>query len=263
MARFEGQVAIVTGAGSGIGEAIAVRLATEGATVCVTDRNIDAARTVAAGVRAKAGAAEAHHLEVTDDASVQAAFSWAQEHLGPVDVLVNNAATATSTPLEEMSEKDWDRDVDVVLKGPFLCARAVLPDMVRRRRGVVVNVGSVNGFQFLGQDAYSAAKAGLVSLTRSIAVRYGPYGIRANLVAPGTVRTPAWTNRLAANPELLDQLTRWYPLGRLGEVDDVAAAVAFLISNEASWISGTVLCVDGGLLAGNAMMARETSGGLR
>ena len=178
-------------------------------------------------------------------------------------MLVNNAATATTTPLEELSEQDWDRDVDVVLKGPFLCARAVLPEMVRRRSGVVLNVGSVNAFQFLGQDAYSAAKAGLVSLTRSIAVRYGRYGIRSNLVAPGTVRTPAWTDRLAANPDLLDRLTRWYPLGRLGEVDDVAAAAAFLISNEASWISGTVLCVDGGLLAGNAIMANETAGDLR
>ena len=262
MERFEGQVAIVTGAGSGIGEAIAVRLATEGAAVCVTDRYLSAAERVAEEVRVKGGAALAHHLEVTDYATVTTAVTWTREHLGPIDVLVNNAATAASTPFEELSEQDWDRDIDVVLKGPFLCARAVLPEMVRRRSGVVLNVGSVNSFQFLGQDAYSAAKAGLVSLTRSIAVRYGRYGIRCNLVAPGTVRTPAWTARLAANPDLLDRLTRWYPLGRIGEVDDVAAAAAFLASSEASWVSGTVLCVDGGLLAGNAIMANETAGDL-
>ncbi len=263
MERFKGQVAIVTGGGSGIGEAIAVRLATEGAAVCVTDHNQNAAERVAGEVRAKGGAAQAHHLEVTDDATVRTAVTWAQEHLGPIDVLVNNAAAAATTAFEDLSEQEWDRDIDVVLKGPFLCARAVLPDMVRRHSGVVLNVGSVNSFQFLGQDAYSAAKAGLVSLTRSIAVRYGRYGIRANLIAPGTVRTPAWTSRLAANPDLLDRLTRWYPLGRIGEVDDIAAAAAFLASNEASWISGTVLCIDGGLLAGNAMMANETAGDLR
>jgi NAD(P)-dependent dehydrogenase (short-subunit alcohol dehydrogenase family) len=124
----------------------------------------------------------------------------------------------------------------------------------------LVNLGSVNGLQYFGHDAYSAAKAGLVSLTRSIAVRYGRYGIRANLLAPGTVRTPAWDELVARDAELLDRLTRWYPLGRVGTVDDIAAAATFLASDEASWVTGTVLVVDGGLLAGNAVMADEIGG---
>jgi NAD(P)-dependent dehydrogenase (short-subunit alcohol dehydrogenase family) len=187
-------------------------------------------------------------------------MDWLRQTLGRVDVLVNNAAVADDTPLHELSEEQWDRDVAVALKGSFLCARAVLPDMIGRRDGVILNVGSVNAFQYLGDDPYSAAKAGLVSLTRSLAVRYGPYGIRANMIAPGTIRTPAWDARLARNPDVLDRLVRWYPLGRIGSVEDVASAAAFLASSDASWITGTVLTVDGGLLAGNAPMVKDIFG---
>jgi NAD(P)-dependent dehydrogenase (short-subunit alcohol dehydrogenase family) len=121
-------------------------------------------------------------------------------------------------------------------------------------------VGSVNGLAYFGNEAYSAAKAGLVSLTRSIAVRYGPRGVRANLVAPGTLRTPAWDERLARDPAALDRVVRWYPLGRVGEPEEVVGAVLFLLSEEAAWISGAVLPVDGGLLAGNGLMARDILG---
>jgi NAD(P)-dependent dehydrogenase (short-subunit alcohol dehydrogenase family) len=258
--RFRGQVAIVTGSGSGIGEAIATRLASEGAAVCVADLNGEAAERVARQIRAKGHVAQGRTMNVTDRSAVHAAVEWTTAHLGPIDVLVNNAAVANAVPMDQLSEEDWDRDVSVVLKGAFLCAQAVLPEMVQRRRGALVNLGSVNGLQYFGHDAYSAAKAGLVSLTRSIAVRYGRYGIRANLLAPGTVRTPAWDELVARDAELLDRLTRWYPLGRVGTVDDIAAAATFLASDEASWVTGTVLVVDGGLLAGNAVMADEIGG---
>jgi NAD(P)-dependent dehydrogenase (short-subunit alcohol dehydrogenase family) len=258
--RFNGQVAIITGSGSGIGQAIAARLASEGAAVCVADQNLEAAERVAKEVRAMGGAAQARYVDVTDRATVKAVVAWTTQNLGPIDVLINNAAIANEAPLGELSEEDWDRDIEVVLKGPLLCALAVLPGMIDRRGGVVLNIGSVNSFQFFGNDAYSAAKAGLTSLTRTIAVRYGPYGIRANVLAPGTVRTPAWTARLARDPQLLDRLSRWYPLGRVGTVDDIAAAAAFLASKEASWVTGTVLVVDGGLLAGNGAMTGEMLG---
>jgi len=258
--RFAGRVALVTGAGSGIGEGIAARLAGEGATVCAADRDVEGAERAAREIRSGGGRARARYLDVTDRAGVVAAVAWVAGELGPVDILVNNAASADDASLEQMSEDAWDRDVDVTLKGPFLCARAVLPGMVERRRGVIVNIGSVNSFQYLGNDAYSAAKAGLMSLTRSIAVRYGRYGVRANAVAPGSVRTPAWRDRLARDPEALQRMARWYPLGRVGTVGDIAAAAVFLASDEASWITGAVLPVDGGLLAGNALMAEEIVG---
>lgn len=255
--RFEGQVAIVTGSGSGIGAAIAVRMASEGAAVCVADIDLPAAESVAETIRAKGGVARAQEVDVTDRAAIKVMVAVTSDLLGPIDLLVNNAAVCNEAPLADLDEQGWDRDLDVVLKGPFLCAQAVLPQMVERRNGVLLNLGSVNGFHHFGNDAYSAAKAGLVSLTRSVAVRYGRYGIRANVLAPGTVRTPAWSARLAHDPQLLERLTRWYPLGRVGTVDDIAAAASFLLSADASWITGTVLTVDGGLLAGNAPMAAE------
>jgi meso-butanediol dehydrogenase/(S,S)-butanediol dehydrogenase/diacetyl reductase len=257
MRRFDGQVAIVTGSGSGIGQAIAARLAEEGASICVADVDLPSAEVSASSIRDLGHIALARHVDVTDRASVVDAVAWTREQLGAVDVLVNNAAVCSDTPLPELTEQEWDRDVDVTLKGAFFCAQAVLPDMQARGAGSIVNLGSVNGFQYFGNEAYSAAKAGLTSLTRSLAVKYGPYGIRTNMVAPGTIRTAAWDLRLARNPAVLDELVKWYPLGRVGTVDDIAAAVAFLASREASWITGTVLTVDGGLLAGNAPMISD------
>ncbi|HWF40514.1 MAG TPA: glucose 1-dehydrogenase [Acidothermaceae bacterium] len=257
MGRFDGQVAIVTGSGAGIGQAIAARLAEEGGSVCVADVDLPSAEAAASRIRDLGHHAVARQMDVTDRASVVNAVGWTKVQLGPVDVLINNAAACNDTPLLDLTEADWDRDVDVTLKGAFFCAQAVLPDMQARGSGSIVNLGSVNGFHYLGNAAYSAAKAGLVSLTRSLGVRYGRDGIRTNMVAPGTIRTAAWDDRLARDPHVLDDLAKWYPLGRVGTVEDVAAAVAFLASREASWITGTVLTVDGGLLAGNAPMVAD------
>jgi len=128
---------------------------------------------------------------------------------------------------------------------------------VRAGGGAIVNVASVNALACFGNEAYSAAKAGMLSLTQNVAVRYGRHGIRANAVVPGTIRTPVWDARLALDPTVLDTLVKWYPLGRVGEPDDVASAVLFLASDEAAFITGTTLRVDGGLLAGNPVMAEE------
>jgi NAD(P)-dependent dehydrogenase (short-subunit alcohol dehydrogenase family) len=133
----------------------------------------------------------------------------------------------------------------------------VLPGMKERRRGVIINIGSVNGLWALGDAAYSAGKAGMISLTKSLAVEFGRYNIRANIICPGTVRTPIWDERAAQNPEVLAQLKRWYPLGRIVEPVEVMHAVAFLASDAASAITGVVLPVDCGLTAGNIVMARE------
>jgi NAD(P)-dependent dehydrogenase (short-subunit alcohol dehydrogenase family) len=248
MTRFEGKTVIVTGGGSGIGRAICNRLASEGATVVVADLIGDRAVEVAAEVGGKA---------VQADVTVAADVARMVDAAGPVDVLINNAGGGTADDLLEISEEEWDIDVRVNLKSAFLCSKAVLPGMIERGGGVIVNIASVNGMAFFANEPYSAAKAGMINLTRSMAVRYGRHGVRAVAIAPGTIRTPLWQERVDKEPAIFERLVRWYPLRRVGEPEDIAAAAAFLASDDAAWISGEVLRVDGGLLGGNAQMARE------
>lgn len=253
MTRFAGAVVIITGAGSGIGRTTAQAFAAEGAAVIVLDTDADSAEATAAELPD----ASSRVVDVTDAEAVRSAVAATEAERGRIDVLINNAAVARDTPFTELTERQWDDEVDVVLKGSFLCSQAVIPGMVDRGGGCIINIGSVNGAQFLGNEAYSAAKAGLLSLTRSIAVGYGSDGIRCNTVVPGTIRTPIWEKRLAEEPDRLEKLSRWYPLGRVGRPEDVANAVLFLASDQAAWITGVALPVDGGLLAGNLQMTRE------
>jgi len=247
--RFEGYGVLVTGAARGIGAATARRLAEEGARVLVTDVDAPAARTTAAALRDLGLKADAAGCDVADRASVEAAVAHAVEAFGRLDVLVNNACScAPDAPLfEEEPDDVWARDLDVTLTGAYRCARAALPHLAASGRGAVVNIGSVNGLQDYGNHAYSAAKAGLGSLTRTLAGHAAPRGVRVNLVAPGTVRTTPWEDR----EDDLEAVRGLYPLGRVGEPEDIAAAVAFLASPDASWITGTTLTVDGGLTAVN------------
>lgn len=255
--RFQDKVVIVTGAGSGIGRVMAKRFAAEGARVAVVDWFGDRADGVAAEITADSGQATAIRADVSLGRDVESMVENVVSGLGSVDVLVNNAAIADGDDVLKIDEPMWERDVAVVLKSVFLCSKAVLPAMIERRRGVIVNITSVNGLSALGNEAYSAAKAGVINLTQSIAVRYGSHGIRCNAIAPGTIRTPIWQERIDRDPAVFERLVKWYPLGRVGEPDDIANAAMFLASDEAAWITGTVLRVDGGLLAGNYRMTRE------
>ncbi|MER5684260.1 SDR family NAD(P)-dependent oxidoreductase [Streptomyces sp. NPDC002205] len=252
--RFDGYGVLITGAGQGIGAATARRLAGEGARVLVTDLDGDRAEHTAAAIRKTGATAEALPCDVGDRAAVEAAVARAVEAFGTLDVLVNNAYRCTpDTPLFEDEPDDvWQGDLDATLTGPYRCSRAALPHLVASGRGSIVNIGSVNGEQDFGNHAYSAAKAGLGSLTRTLAGHAGPRGVRVNLVAPGTIRTDAWAGRDLE----LDRVSAVYPLGRVGEPDDIAAAVAFLASRDAAWITGTTLRVDGGLLAVNTGFRR-------
>jgi len=229
---------------------MAHKFAGEGAKVAVVDWKGEKADEVAHEI---GGGAHAYSADVSDGAQVKAMFG----KIGPVDVLVNNAAIADGDDVLKIDEATWERDVSVVLKSVFLCSQAVLPSMIERKRGVIVNITSVNGLSALGNEAYSAAKAGVINLTQGIAVRYGHHGIRCNAIAPGTIRTPIWQERIDRDPVVFQRLVKWYPLGRVGEPEDIANAAMFLASDEASWITGTVLTVDGGLLAGNYKMTRE------
>ncbi|GGU36636.1 SDR family NAD(P)-dependent oxidoreductase [Streptomyces lavendofoliae] len=249
--RFEGYGVLVTGAARGIGEATARRFGAEGARVLVVDLDEGPAREVAGTIPGSL----AHGCDVADREAVEAAVEYAVAAFGRLDVLVNNAFARTpdAPRFEEEADEVWRRSLDVTLLGALRCARAALPPLAASGRGAVVNIGSVNAEQAFGGHAYSAAKAGLTSLTRTLAADAAPRGVRVNQVNPGTIRTRAWEGRERELEELADRV---YPLGRVGEPEDVAAAVAFLASPDASWITGTTLRVDGGLLAVNTGFAR-------
>lgn len=255
--RFQSRVAIITGSGSGLGRVLAHSFAAEGAAVVVADVVEQRATTVADEISEAGGRSLAQTADVTNAADVEAMVGAARETFGSVDILVNNAAKATDADFLEVSEEAWDEDVAIALKGSFLCSQAVLRDMTENRSGVILNISSVNALAYFGNEAYSAAKAGILNLTKSLAVRYGPFGVRVNAIAPGTLRTPAWEQRRQKDPDVFDRVAKWYPLGRIGEPEDVAGAALFLASDEAAWISGAVLPIDGGLTAGNMEMARE------
>lgn len=240
--------AFITGAGGDIGGATAALLAGRGWGVICAD--IDGARAEerATAIRAAGGAAEAMAVDVTEEAAVAAAARAALA-IGDVRALVNNAGRAFGANMRTTDYATWRRDITLNLDSAFLCIRA-FQDHLLKGGGSIVNMGSVNGLGMFGHPAYSAAKAGLMHLTRVLAVEFGAQGVRVNAVAPGTVRTRAWDERLSANPHVFDEVTAWYPLGKVATPADVAAAVAFLVSDEAAHVSGVVLPVDGGIMAG-------------
>jgi 3-oxoacyl-[acyl-carrier protein] reductase len=243
---LDGKVAIVTGSSRGIGRAIAERLAEGGARVVINYRgNEAAANKVVANIQAAGGEAIAVQADVSDLAQVQALVDRAKNAFGRIDILVNNAGTTRDTLLIRMSEEDWDVVLDTNLKGAFNCIKAVGRQMMRQKYGRIVNITSVAGIAGnAGQANYAAAKAGLIGLTKTVAKELGSRGITCNAVAPGFVPT----DLTASLPkDLVQTAVDRTPLGRMGAPGDIAAAVEFLASDDASFVTGQVLSVDGGL----------------
>ena len=249
--KLEGKVALVTGAGSGIGQAIALLFAREGADIAVNDIELSSAEETADAVKKIGRRAIAVKADVAESDEVDAMVDRVISELGGVHILVNNAGIAVHGPLlEEQTPENWDRVVSVILRGTYLCSRRAGQWMVSHKTGKIINIASLAGI--LGSanlTGYGAGKAGVINLTRALAVDWGKHNINVNCVAPGVTNTPL-TERALAHWFNLEQITERIPLGRMGEPEDIAQAALFLASDDARHITGVTLPVDGGRLAG-------------
>ncbi|SMB99206.1 3-oxoacyl-[acyl-carrier-protein] reductase [Thermanaeromonas toyohensis ToBE] len=244
--RLKDKVAIITGGAKGIGKETALLFAREGAKVVICDFDEEAGHNTLEELKAIGAAALFFKVDVTDRASVQAMVEATKKEFGRIDILINNAGITSDALLTKMTEEQWDKVIAVNLKGVFNCTQAVAPIMLEQGSGVILNASSVVGvYGNIGQTNYAATKAGVIGMTKSWAKELGRKGIRVNAVAPGFILT----DMTAKVPQkILDMMKEKTPLGRLGLPQDVAAAYLFLASDEASYINGQVLGVDGGLM---------------
>lgn len=248
--RLANKVAIITGSASGMGQVAAELFAGEGARVVVTDMNAQAGEETVAKIRQAGGTAIFVKANIADEAEVKAMVQQASDAFGHIDVLYNNAGIMPNedTSVTETSETTWDQVMDVNLKSAFLCSKYTIPHMIEQKQGSIINVASFVAFMgsTVPQDAYTASKGGMLSLTKSFAVQYGRHSIRCNAICPGPIETPLlrylWTNEEARNLRL-----NRIPLGRFGEAKDIAYMALYLASDESSWTTGAWLTVDGGI----------------
>ena len=254
--RLEDQVAVVTGAGQGIGRAIALTLAREGAAVVVNDVNLESAKKVAEEIKSRGGKAQPIKADVSNGEEVNTLVEKTLDNFKKIDILVNNAGTAKLTPTIELTEAEWDSTIVVNLKGQFLCSQAVAKHMIQQKRGKIVNITSLAAH--VGTPsllAYSASKGGVIQLTKVLAVEWGKHNITVNAVSPGLTMTELVKAVFKNRPEFTEGVER-IPLKRLAEPEDIANAVLFLASPEADYVTGQVLAVDGGTLAVHSRMVK-------
>jgi 2-hydroxycyclohexanecarboxyl-CoA dehydrogenase len=245
MKGLSGKVAVVTGAARGIGFAIANRLAEEGARVAIADVDGDGAAQAAVRIgRAAMGV----RVDITDTESIRAGIASVADRLGPIDVLVNNAGWDKVEPFVKSEEATWDKVIAINLKGPIACAHAVLDSMIERRSGKIISISSDAGrVGSVGEAVYAGAKAGIIGFSKTLARELARFGINVNVVCPGPTNTPLFQEMSGGNEKLAASLKHAIPLGRLGEPEDLAGAVAFLASDDASFVTGQTLSVSGGL----------------
>lgn len=246
--KLEGKAALITGAGSGIGEAIALRFAAEGADIAVNDIDLASAERTAEAVNKLGCRAVAVQADVAVESQVNAMVDRVVHDLGGVHILVNNAGLSSGGPVIEESLEDWDRMVAIVLRGTYLCSRRAARWMVEHGGGRIVNISSNAGLKGgPGMSAYSAAKAGVISLTRTFALELAAYNIRVNSIAPGLINTPM-TRRTVALRFSREQIMEHIPMKRMGEADEIARPALFFASEDSSFVTGVTLSVDGGAL---------------
>jgi 2-hydroxycyclohexanecarboxyl-CoA dehydrogenase len=251
MTKFAGKTVIVTGGGGGIGGATSRRFAQEGGNVAVFDRDLSAAQRVVDGIVAAGGKAAAFGCDITNRAEVDAAIAATEAQLGPIDVLVNNAGWDVFKPFTKTEPAQWDKLIAINLTGALHMHHAVLPGMAARKAGRIVNIASdAARVGSSGEAVYAACKGGLVAFSKTIAREHARHGITVNVVCPGPTDTALFAEYKegAGNPEkLMDAFTRSIPLGRIGQPDDLPGAILFFASDDASFITGQVLSVSGGL----------------
>ena len=250
-----GKVAIVTGAASGIGRATADHFARNHARVVVADIDAEGGRAAADELKRYGSDTRFVEVDVRDQAQVIGMRDAALEAFGQIDILVNNAGigqdNATRVPIHEFSVEEWHRIIDVDLHGPFLCTRFISPHMVERKQGRIINIGSITGIVPLRlQSPYVTAKAGVIHFTKSAALELAPHGITVNAIAPGSTLSTQTRALFYSDPEKAESLLSHVPLGRPGEPEDIAAAILFLVSEAAGYMTGSVLVVDGGWICG-------------
>ncbi|MHB1118084.1 MAG: SDR family NAD(P)-dependent oxidoreductase [Minisyncoccota bacterium] len=252
MFNLQGKVALVTGARRGMGRTHALALAAQGARVVITDIDVNECELVADEVRAAGGETACYKLDVSNKEEVEHVFDEVVKQFGRLDILVNNAGVYAPKPFLEMSEEDWNKTIDINLKGEFFCAQRAAKEMVKNKWGRIINIASVasgqTGIGIAGGSHYTASKGGIIGMTETLAIELAPFGINVNAVAPGAIDTPMVG---AANlpKDVMDAMLAGVPLKRMGKPEEVSAAVVFLSSDESSYITGSTIYVDGGWLA--------------
>ena len=250
MSRLRNEIAIVTGGGRGIGEAIARMFAREGAAVLIADRDGDSAIRVASEIRTAGGKAAAATTDVSDPKQVDAMARAIKDAFGPASILINNAGVSVFADPLELTDADWKKCMSVDLEGAWYCTRAVLPDMLAKGGGSIVNIASLHSFKIIkGCFPYPVAKHGLIGMTRALAVEYGPQGVRVNAVCPSYIDTKMNTDWFNTRPDpaaARAAAENWHPLKRMGTTEEVAYAALYLASKESGFVTGTSLMIDGG-----------------
>ncbi len=253
MENLKGKVALITGARRGMGKADALLLSKMGAKVALADISLEECEIVVDEIKKQGGEALAIKCDVSNKKEVEGMVKKTVEKFGKLDILVNNAGICQFKPFLEMTEEEWDKTLDINLKGYFLCAQAAAKEMLKQKSGAIVNIASVvmgqMGKGMAGLAHYSASKGGIAALTKTLALELAQYNIRVNAIAPGAIDTPM-ASSTKSDPKILEGFMAMIPLHRMGTADEIAKAVVFLASDAASYITGSIVVVDGGWLAG-------------